>query len=960
MLDPTVRNLVSRTPSPEFPLPPGCTELPASVGNAGNPVQITEIRVHGVGGATPESLLQVEATAIRQVAGDRLAGFYRSDPVEGRQPAEHVEAYSWGGLTSRSRTRVLWIFLMPFMLANLAGWASVQRDDGAGDQKGPVHEFRLIAARWAGLGVTLGVLLIIATLTLNVLAYQCGGQPACATSSWWLAPLSWGDLLRYPSRRLVVGALVPLAVIGVLAVLSYTTRNRYEQIEPPSATEAAAKAHTATLSTAAESAPEMSGRRPSAAGLPGGLTNLYFWNGRDAHGRLTRAHVTAGIDLLAVILGLCAARTSTLTTGSASATPWLVAGLCCAGMSLVGSIALLTHDWPRQLPTGVALCIAFLALAAVVVFSWLQPPTDDLYTGEAPGIRLAFNLTWVVIGFLLLPLFGTFLARPVRLLARRLPGRSDENRTGTAAAPEPGTDRPARAPLPDAIGWIPPFAMMALGFLIGQVVLLGLLIFVAGLVSPNAEQPIRYSYEPPRILASGATAPIYLPPILSIAVSYIVWAGLFLILGFLIVFAVKYWLAGRGKLADLPSAADYAVEAKQFDEDYRASGGQSSWLYSAVHSLPKSDRKPRTRAGSGTPPTPGGIDRDAVKSAVTPWTRQRARWEFLARSPKYVSRFVLTVVTFAVALMFFAWISVLLDDNKLPPALPGEFATALAARIAIAIPPALFTFMVLSWRKLSQRRVLGTLWDVGTFWPRSIHPFAPPSYAERAVPELTRRVWWLNDNHGEVVSAAHSQGTVIAAATALRSDLKVDKKPRFGLVTFGSPLRKLYGRAFPAFWTESRLQQLNEPNGSLVVPGCWRNVYYLTDYIGGSVLKDPAKPRPTLDAGNTVDLQLSDPESSVYIYGQPPPAVRSHTGYWHDPRFRRIVAEMMAEVPSVTAKADALSSSAAASDAAAAATSDAAAAPSAVAADAETTASMEAGRGAAPVRENSQPPNNSA
>jgi hypothetical protein len=30
---------------------------------------------------------------------------------------------------------------------------------------------------------------------------------------------------------------------------------------------------------------------------------------------------------------------------------------------------------------------------------------------------------------------------------------------------------------------------------------------------------------------------------------------------------------------------------------------------------------------------------------------------------------------------------------------------------------------------------VGVVWDVGTFWPRSAHPLAPPSYAELAVPQ---------------------------------------------------------------------------------------------------------------------------------------------------------------------------------------------------------------------------------
>src|ERR1051325_3644964 len=76
----------------------------------------------GVGGTSPEDLLGDLAPQL--VAGDRIAGFYRTadhPPVEGRN-ARRIEAYSWGGLTSRSASRVLWVLMLPFALANVAGW----------------------------------------------------------------------------------------------------------------------------------------------------------------------------------------------------------------------------------------------------------------------------------------------------------------------------------------------------------------------------------------------------------------------------------------------------------------------------------------------------------------------------------------------------------------------------------------------------------------------------------------------------------------------------------------------------------------------------------------------------------------------------------------------------------------------------------------------------------------------
>jgi hypothetical protein len=134
-----------------------------------------------------------------------------------------------------------------------------------------------------------------------------------------------------------------------------------------------------------------------------------------------------------------------------------------------------------------------------------------------------------------------------------------------------------------------------------------------------------------------------------------------------------------------------------------------------------------------------------------------------------------------------------------------------------------------AYRDASARRTIGILWDVGTFWPRAAHPFAPPCYAERAVPDLTWRMCtWTARTGGRLVISGHSQGSVLAAAAVWQ--LPTATRRRVALLTYGSPLERLYGRWFPAYFGPRALLGLSRELD------CWRNLWRHTDPIGGPML----------------------------------------------------------------------------------------------------------------------------
>ena len=147
---------------------------------------------------------------------------------------------------------------------------------------------------------------------------------------------------------------------------------------------------------------------------------------------------------------------------------------------------------------------------------------------------------------------------------------------------------------------------------------------------------------------------------------------------------------------------------------------------------------------------------------------------------------------------------------------PPFLNIGVATWISASLPIVYGVVLRLAFRQEKWRKVLLSPFDVGTFFPRSFHPFAPPSYTERAVPELTRRIWRLHDNQGRVVLTAHSQGSMVAAAALARQSARHEEKT-VGLVTLGSPLAKLYRWAFPALVSDGLLQNFAGGRGGI---GC--------------------------------------------------------------------------------------------------------------------------------------------
>ena len=765
---------------------------------------VTELRVHGVGGTPPDAVLG--DLAPEQVSGDAIAGFYRSSDhraddgnrKDGLDADRHVEVYSWGGLTSRSKIRVLWLALLPFLFANLAGWMCSARTR----ESGRLFRLHRLAGGLGALALTVNAALIAVIISADVVAYQTA-RAGLARHQWWLAPLGWHFIAGNPARQVMLGVLVPTLLVLALVWLASTTW-RYEAVRPPR--QGAAERRNPA-------------RRITAAALEHGLADDEFWDGESSVKLITWLHVAVTAGFLAIVL---AATTRALAgTGSPHviALEWTAIGLGGATVALgVGYLCLdalnaLADELRGRLPF--LLAPGGAALIAAGIFAWLQPAGPAPRAADLPAMASVVGWTTLAIAAVL----------AVALLSMLL-GLRGSGKT--------------------LIGG--PWITLMLAFSMLNTLLLGAEIWVAHLLGPVTSNATDALARP--------QGKIYLPSVVASAVPLVAWATVLAVLACALVEGAR-WLRTR----TLPgqTAGDYQNQASTFSEPL--TGQLKCWYWSGLNpfslSAAKAADKARDKASDQAGDPGPGQD----------WEQKIARAQFLGGASHDATWLLWGIIIAQLVVALCAW-----RLHIQPPVVIRNIGVFIIGLVL----PALMAFLYSAWSDLAKRRTIGVLWDVGTFWPRSYHPLSPPCYTERAVPELQRRMWWLHDNGGRVTLVAHSQGAVLATAALVQPGCRpAGDHP--ALVTFGSPVCKLYSWGFPAYCNGKLIEPL-EPGGQARMRD-WRNFYYPTDPIGGPVAED--LPRPD---GSLVDQGLLDPAECYYLYGQPPPSPQGHSGYWADPR----------------------------------------------------------------------------
>ncbi len=697
-----------------------------------------ELRVHGVGGTTPDVLLKHPHP--EQVAGDDTAGFYR------RPDSNELEAYTWGGITSRSGSRSLWLLLLPFALANAAGFMLARGQDArSGVARGLV---RLLA-----LSVTVLAVLWAGGLGLDLVAFQCGGSPVCSGRHWWLTFFGNPFFADRPVRRMVIGLVIPAALIAFWRFATRFTRTRYEDAfsSEPVETERSLAGDLAAEAT---------------------LADRQFWHSSRFGARLASGHFAAATSALATATAYSIRRLreqAGLDTG-------LETNLFLVAIAIAIGAAVTVAFWGKG-PTWTLARAGWLVLAAVALSGLLRGGPTNPVPDDLPGysrMALATGLVALVIAVGLLFLL------------------------------EPGQR-------------IKPIATSALAIWALISLMAGSHVRLADWLGDRVIDP----------LDEGQATIIY-----SYGYDWFALASLALVVGGLLAIVIAVlWLWSRTRSPENVEAI--AKEYPQAPADLEG----LSWIRSIIRA------------------------------------RSVARLSDEAATALAALLAVVLGGTFAFyGVRVFTTGSPFGAFGRLPDGWRG--LVPVASWVGSLLPLAGMAVMYSSFRNPGTRRRVGVIWDVVTFWPRWYHPLAPPPYSARAVPELGIRLQRLTSDGVAVTLSAHSQGSVVTVASIARLPLAI--RSRLGLLTHGSPLRRLYGLFFPTYFGPDELGGL-----ATRLDGRWINLFRSTDAIGGPI--------------GVGDRRVPDPVSAERNPGDPLPPVRGHTFYQGD-AYDQAIAELRHEL----------------------------------------------------------------
>ncbi|MEN0129502.1 MAG: hypothetical protein AAGC49_08675 [Brevundimonas sp.] len=917
---------------------------------------VLELRVHGVANTPPAAMLGLDPTQVEQVDGDTLGSFWTAtaralgtERPEGdpRVPPPGVrrEGYSWGAMARLSTVpavgkasgfvagiiRVLWVLIVPFGLANVAYW-SRDAEEPTGRRSSAAGGL----VRLFGLALTLLWVATAATVSLGIVGAQCYGPRSTLTvdvpgqgstsvdyvMTCSALPDQLESWARWSagSRTAVLAVLAALAVLALAAVGS-TGRLRYER--RMSGTKAKGRAKGA--------APTRGEGWPM-------LARADFWTRAKRSSVLWYQHLSASFALLAVLLAWhflyrdqpdCWHATGFGARGCLASDVWTGPGKpAWAAMIVIGVVLLVVVAWrvarvrldppPRRSPAGEArdrdvsrvpdatlfgVGFALFAWAVIVVAGSGDEPLRPKDPSAVPFLGLA-AVPSLLIGLMVLLCVAAVGLR-ARLRALIWAPCVVAALGGAVVA----------LMWPDGAGAVVARSVAGLAFVV----------LVVTAVRANAKHATRR-----REGWSGRG------PFVLLATS----AGVAMVLSASTVLGVVAWLErpGAPENATVPAQVTDALDALAAADRLRdpvtvqvaasvrlvtppgfVEFGVASVAVLAIGALLIGVLAARMAAlrGALLPVVPGDEPPPKSPKGVDQAIQRGRRRAALAHRAEHIVGIVGT--TFFLALVA----TLLLPDPDAEIAGFWGDLWALGVQWSTKAVVLIFGLVVASvvgaGSKKSLARPWGLLWDLMCFLPRSAHPFAPPCYAERVVPELRGRIdSWLGDDvdpetlsatrrkelaRRRVVVSAHSLGGVVAVAALLArwDGPHGPHDERVALLTYGTQLRAYFGRFFPELfgpdvlgtqpaaparlwaadpWATPALAP-NPPDVVTVVESLtttktgvvrWRSLWRRTDFIGFPV---------DAYARSPIDHAAQEVDEKAYLL-----TIAAHSGYPFAPEYR--------------------------------------------------------------------------
>ena len=901
-------------------------------------VDVLELRIHGVNNTAPANMLELQETAIALYEGDALGNFWRpvpsaqtslpsSDP--GRVPSGVMrEAYSWGGMArnsigSSSRfgkliaggARLGWTLLLPFSLLNMAYWSRRLMKPGRSPHTAWHNAGGAGLIRLAALALTLLMATTVSVLSLDIVGVQCYTGPECAKS-----PSSVAFFAHWqPSQRLALMSLVPVAVVTLLYVLTSASSVRYTQ------TSTAARAWTGDAGDVADAA--------SATPQWPLLSTKGFWTPVRILVQTARLHFAA----VAALVSLLTAWQIVFGTGpNCEDTGDLRSSACRAQVEATGA------RWIAGVIV-IGLSIVLLALIAIQVMR-VSEDSADIQAAKARNSRPATTVLVAVAT-------ATFLFELGVLALWR-----DASPVAAASPSEIlGMSELSAILVSLTIGLA--LATLTCRYVLGkrrhivQVAAVGVGVLLLFSATSSWHHHVTLVLDGVAVLVVICIGVVVLTGPMKDARRYEAWRGcapgVFILLALVsamvlssaVVVAVANLLNGNNSAASIAGTrarqcTTTAAACLHVPRLYAWFGAMLLPMIALIVVLFAvvliRTRKATTQVPQG-PPGPGAMY--SGPSSYPPIKQQvgHARWfaSLTHRAESYAGALALlggAALFAAVAITVSGWTP---KPHTHPTALvewslgTGIWGLATLGATVIAL--------VVGGPATANTRPLGLVWDLVCFLPKTAHPFGPPCYAERVVPELLGRCEaWLtgdvppkvdaddkhaaptpHDSKRRIVLSAHSLGSVLAVATIFAMLDPADAKASehelqpISLLTYGSQLRAYFGRILPELlgpevlgikpchaaqlltvdpWSreatndapiqvdQKSLRALLKPQGT----SRWINLWRRTDYIGFPAVEYVTEPSPSDD----VDRRAEEVDETGYVL-----KVLTHSDYPRVPAY---------------------------------------------------------------------------